>query len=587
MADVKRLFSFWMAVPAWALLALSGTATVDQATIEASFAKARSALARGDGVAAEIALKEAQARGASKLSVAAGMGEAYLDSGKLNKAREWLGAGQFAETDIAQGLRMLARLEDREGNTAAASAALTKALQKAPRNSDLLVDLAQLRYRTGQQFASLEALRTALEVSPDNLRAIDFQALIVRDQFGPVAALDWFERGLIRAPNDGVMLGDYAATLGELGRYRQMLAVTRKMLELGVAEPRAHYLQAVLSARAGNLSLARAKLNRLGDSIRFMPAGLLLSGMLDLEGGNPKLAAETFGKLVQMQPQNEAAQLLLARSLYASGQQRAVIDRYAAWAGSEGAPTYILLLVARSHEDLGQRDLAAPLLDRAAAIRKGGLRAAFDFGNSGQAPVDRAATAIRGALNSGRPSESVAISERLLADWSGMAAAQVLAGDSRFAAGDFSQATERYAKAAQIRSDDNQLVRLVLTSAQQAKADVSARMTAAYLATHPQSVVGVRFAADYAASIGDWGRARLLLGNLAKGSGARDVRLLCDLSFAEIRAGDPAAALETAKRAQALQPASPVAAQAYAMALKARRQEPELVELLSKRVARP
>lgn len=576
-----------MAAPAWALLALSGTATADQAAIEASFAKARSALARGDGVAAEIALKEAQARGASKLSVAVGMGEAYLDSGNLDKAREWLGPGQFAEADIAQGLRMLARLEDREGNTAAAGAALTKALQKAPRNSDLLVDLAQLRYRTGQQFASLEALRTALEINPDNLRAIDFQALIVRDQFGPAAALDWFERGLIRAPNDGVMLGDYAATLGELGRYRQMLAVTRKMLELGVAEPRAHYLQAVLAARAGNLSLARAKLNRLGDSIRFMPAGLLLSGVLDLEGGNPKLAAETFGKLAQMQPQNEAAQLLLARSLYASSQQRVVIDRYAAWAGSEGAPAYILLLVARSHEDLGQRDLAAPLLDRAAAVRKGGLPAAFDFGNSGQAPVDRAASAIRDALNSGRPSESVAISERLLADWSGMAAAQVLAGDSRFAAGDFSQATEHYANAAQIRSDDNLLVRLVLTSAQQAKADVGARMTAAYLATHPQSAIGARFAADYAASIGDWGRARLLLGNLAKGSGARDVRLLCDLSFAEIRAGDSTAALETARQAQALQPASPVVAQAYAMALKARRQEPELVELLSKRVGRP
>jgi hypothetical protein len=65
------------------------------------------------------------------------------------------------------------------------------------------------------------------------------------------------------------------------------------------------------------------------------------------------------------------------------------------------------------------------------------------------------------------------------------------------------------------------------------------------------------------------------------------VRLLCDLSFAELRAGDSAAAMDVASRALALQPASPVAAQAYTMALKVRKQEPELVELLGRRVARP
>ena len=587
MADLRRLRWWRITAGAIALAASASPGLGDTAGRDAAFAKARAALARGDGVAAEIALKDAQAQGADKLTVAAGMGEAFLVEGKLDKAREWLGPAQFADADRTRGLRMLSRLESQQGNTAAALAALEKAIEVDVKDADAWVDLAQLRYRTGNQFAAFDALQSALNAGPDNLRAIDFQGLIVRDQFGPEAAIAWFERGLLKSPNDGVLLGDYAATLGELGRYRQMLVVTRRMLELGVAEPRAHYLQAVLAARAGNLSLARSCLNRAGKMVDVMPAAGILSGVIHLQEGNPKLAVDAFQRVVQQQPQNETAQLLLARALYEAGDQKGVITAYSAWAASPSAPPYLLNLVARAYEDIGDRAAAAPLLDRAATVQQAGLRPAFAFATAGSAPADVAAAQIRGALATGRNNEAVAIAERLLGNWRGMGSAHLLAGDAYFAAGRFDMAANAYADAGRVRADDNLAVRLVLANAQQQRVAAGAQAAGNYLGSHPQSPVAARLAADYAASVGDWGRARMLLETVAAGSGQRDMRLLSDLSFAQLRLGDTKAAVQSARRALDLQPASPVAAQALAMALKTGKQDDDLAAALAVRAARP
>lgn len=587
MAD-RRRFRPWLAVAGACVLAAGASSgSADVAARDAAFAKARAALARGDGVAAEIALRDAQAQGADRTSLAAGMGEALLAQGKPDKARDWLGPAQFADADKARGLRMLSRLESLSGNVAAAEAALAKAIEARPDDADTWVDLAQLRYRTGNQFAAFDALQSALKAGPDNLRAIDFMGLIVRDQFGPEAALQWFERGLLQAPHDGILLADYAATLGDLGRYRQMLVVTRRMLELGVAEPKAHYLQAVLAARAGNLSLARACLNRAGKIAEEMPSTILLSGVIDLQSGNPKLAEESFLRLVAMQPQNEAAHLLLARAMYDQGGQKEIIARYADWAVSDAAPAYLLALVARSYEDLGQRQLAAPLLDRAATVQPASLRPAFDFGASPGAAADAAAAQVRASLATGRSAEAVAMAARLKSTWPGMGSAHLLAGDAQFAAGRFDLASEAYANAGRVRLDDNLTVRLVLTAAKQGKAAPGAQLTAGYLGSRPQSPVAARLAADYAASIGDWGRARALLENLASRDGSRDVRLLSDLSYAQLRLGDAKTATKTARRALDLQSASPVAAQALAMALKAGKQDEDLANALAARAARP
>jgi hypothetical protein len=90
----------------------------------------------------------------------------------------------------------------------------------------------------------------------------------------------------------------------------------------------------------------------------------------------------------------------------------------------------------------------------------------------------------------------------------------------------------------------------------------------------------MRFSAGSAAFGGDWGRARSLLENLNRRVGQRDVRVLADLSLAQLRSGDPEAALQSAVAAKRLQRASPVAAQAHGMALAALGREPQLAKAL-------
>ena len=240
-----------------------------------------------------------------------------------------------------------------------------------------------------------------------------------------------------------------------------------------------------------------------------------------------------------------------------AGQNEQLVQRFAPIAQRAGASVYLQILVGRALEELGQRDVAAPLLDRAASAMKAGL-----------VPV-----AADGSLGPTPPAES--------------AVAQVLAGDSAYSAAQYGQAVDHYSRAAKVRFDDALLARLVLAAAQSGRRDLAASTVTSYLAANPQSREATRLAADYAASAGDWARARSLLEHLRKTGSGRDVRLLADLAYAELRSGDSAKAKQTAATAWHLQRSSPVASQVWAMALDARKERSDLSGSLIARTRQP
>ena len=65
---------------------------------------------------------------------------------------------------------------------------------------------------------------------------------LVRDSQGLAAALPWFGRALQNSPRDIAVLGEYAATLGDLGQAKKMLAITRLMLSIEPGNARAYVL---------------------------------------------------------------------------------------------------------------------------------------------------------------------------------------------------------------------------------------------------------------------------------------------------------------------------------------------------------
>ncbi len=561
-ADRRRTRALGLALAglAAASLAVAGQAAPAGEAREL-IAKAREDLGRGDGIAAEIRLKNALAQGASRVDVAALMGGAHLAQGDPREAREWLQPGQFSPADAVQGFRLLAQLERGEGRLPAAGAAYDRALALAPKDPTLWVEIGRLRYAGGEHTQALEAAEHALELGPRDIRALEFRGQLLRDQIGLRAALPWFETALEQAPDDLSLLGEYAATLGDLGRAKDMLAVTRHMLRLDGNNARAFYMQAVLAARAGDTRLARALLNRTGDAIEDMPAAMLLEGALELRAGNYNLAMNALERLVRLQPANARARLLLARAYDAGGESLVLVKRFADEATRPEASPYLLAMVGRAYENLGERERAAAFLDRAAAAATAPI-----------SPVWQG-SALGALIDAGQFAEAEAMAQTLLVSSPGSADAQIQSGDVQLAQGNGAQAMERYREAARIRLPEPLFIKTVGALLEAGDAASAASLVEAYLYQNPSSQPAVRLAAALAARSGDWRRCRLLLENALVNGGEGDARLLAELSLAQLRTGDADAAERSSRRAYLLQRSSALSAEAWGMSLAALRHD--------------
>jgi tetratricopeptide (TPR) repeat protein len=542
----------WLAAIALLTAALAGPGF---AAGQDFVAKGREALAKGDGISAEVSLRRALAAGAPREAVAAYMGEALLDQDAPDKAREWLEPGAFTQDTAALGFRHLAQLERTQGNLAAAGAAFDQAMAITPRDATMWVEIGRLRYVGGEHMLAIEAADYALRLDPDNVRALEFKGQLVRDSQGLTAGLPWFERALQRHPRDIAVLGEYAATLGDLGRAKKMLEVTRLMLTIEPGNPRAYFLQAVMAARAGNIELARGLYARTTDKFDDTPAGQLLEGVLEMEAGNYVLAAEALSQLARTQPGNARVTQLLARAYALGGEARLVIHDYADAAARPSASPYMLTLVARAYEADGRRDLAAPLLDRAMQAQRPTLSPIF------------AGSEVGGLLAAGNTEEARRVADGHIATNPGSAFNQANAGDVRLAAGDGAGALEHYRLAAYVRLSQSLLLRMVAASTQAGRGAGAVALVEAFLAANPNDLIAARMAAGEAATMGDWHRSRMLLEHVRDNGGASDTELLADLSLAQLRSGDAKAAEATARAGYALQRASPVAAHAWGLSL--------------------
>jgi tetratricopeptide (TPR) repeat protein len=467
---------------------------------------------------AEAALRHALEIGRTRADSAPFVGEAALRDGDLVKARQWLGDARFSPQVAPHGYHMLGRLRMAEGDLAGAGKAFDRALQGEPEDSDLWVDIARLRYRGGEHAQAVEASKRALTLGPANPPALLLRAQLVRDAQGNAAALPIFERGLAASPTNPDLLADYAATLGELGRAKDMLAAVRRFAAAAPGDRRALYLQAVLAARAGNHDLARTLLQRSGDLDRQMPAAMLLLAVVDLDNGNPASAAQGFDRLLRQQPDNIRVQKLLARALSAAGNDRELVARFAASADSR----YIALLVGRAYERLGDRTKAALYLDRAlgSAIPPHlailGSSTPLDVASQREhADGATLVELVRGLARSGRAPEARTRAESWLKRHPGSADAMGLAGDAALAARDPRGALRHYREAAAIRRPWPLAKRMAAALEAAGDPKGAEESVAAYLAGEPNNAEAAAMLARRLAARGDRARADALLKHAA------------------------------------------------------------------------
>ena len=546
------------------LCLLPAAASLAAADVSAQLKTARDALARGDGIAAEVALRQALDAGAERSVIAASMGEAKMLQGNLALARNWLAPGQFASGDQAYGFRMLGQIEMEEGNLATASLAFERALRIDPDSAALWVDIGQLRYRAGEQVQAIAAVHQAVLLDPGNVAALSFQGQIVRDAVGPVAALPWFARAHLLAPKNTEVLFHYASTLGEVGRAKDMLAVTRMMIGLEPRNPRAFYLQAVLAARAGNVDLARRLMVRAGDPLRDVSSAILLNGVLEYRAGNFGTATALFERLWQRQPDNRMAPLLLARTLYQAGRMREVVARFAPMAQGEGASPYLLTLVGRAYEALGERGKASAFLDRAAAPQQvsrlvpisTGLPAAVLESRWRADPgrADNAIPMIRQLIADGEGARAATLANQIVVRFPGAADVHVLAGDAHMANAAYAVALQHYRQAAEVRFTRLLLARMVTALARSGDEAQTVVLIHDYLREHPLDGQVADWAADLAARKGDTkGAMDLYAHAFAVGTAGHDPGSRAQYAFLALQVGDAGTARRNAVQAYRMQ----------------------------------
>ena len=384
---------------------------------------------------------------------------------------------------------------------------------------------------------------------------------------------------------------DYAATLGDVGRYGDMLAATRSALAAQPGSPQALYLQAVLAARAGNDDLARSLLARTGGKLGGLPGALLLSGTLAYKAGAYQEAVTQWRGLVGEQPTNIVARRLLGAALLRTGDPRGSLDALRPVALRTDADSYTLSLVARAFEQSGERDWAAKYLDRAGVPAVAGSN---PFGSDDGLPQLSAVAQsapdepvaqlglIRGLIDAGDTAAALGKAQALVALTPGAPAAHIAVGDTLMAMRRFGDAANEYRKAADIRFDEPTMLRATDALDRAGRREEAANVLALFLSQNPQNVAAQRLTAHWQIAGGDWDAAIETLEGLRQRIGNRDAALLAELSYAYTGDGDAATGLVYGKAAYALAPMNPAATDAYGWALYQQGKSEPALQLLEK-----
>ena len=530
---------------------------------------ARAELAQGNWLAAQINLEAALESGVSREDVAALFGEAELQEGDFASARAWLGPGQFSPETQALGFRMLGRLEMSDGNLPAAGRAFDSAYRADPDNAELWVDIGRLRYRGGEQVQAIEAAERALELDPEDAQALRFRGQLARDADGLEAGARLLGRALEKLPQDIDLRVEYAATLGDAGLAKAALQTLRAGDAAAAVTPKGLFVQSVIAARGGNISLARDLLQRSELEQQGVQSAELLSAIIDLEAGNSASATQSLDRLYQRQPDNRRVRDLFAFALSRIGGERELIDRFAEDAIGPSGSTYLRTLVGRAYEAIGEREAAARFLDLAAhgnpalsvlPSRSSPQDPDLSDRRSAVGTRDFVRHAIAGRDNSGGVGRARELA-RLLP---GSADAFSILGDAEFAAGNKPAARTAYERSAAVRRPWPLALRLagVLQNAGAVKG-----LLVAYVRDNPMNGEAVAILADAYAAEGDWDRAVTLLDH-AMGLGMERVPwVLAARSIGALQQGDSETALAFALAAHELQPMNPLVVSALIEAL--------------------
>ncbi|KTE21834.1 hypothetical protein ATE67_04055 [Sphingopyxis sp. H050] len=545
----------------------------DPKAMEARVELARIFIRLGDGVSAENAVQGALAAGGNGDYLRPLLARAYALQGEGARAFETIDAGPIAPEMIGEAAWVAGDVHLSNGDLNAARDAYDRAVRELPRESMLWVDVARFRDANADTMGARDAIDYAIELDGQNSAALTYKANLVRTEEGLTASLPWYDRALAADPDNAGALIEQAATLGDLGRYRDMLVAVRHAATLVPREPRIYYLQAVVAARAENYGLARSLLQRTRGELDNEPGFMLLSAIVELQLGGEAVAATWADRLLVEQPNNLTARRLLAVAEWADGDADAAAAAIAPIADRADADSWSLLLAARVAAELGRNAESAAYEARAAALSPGEA-APFAANNSyglvsmeaDAEPLNpaKAIPAISADIASGNTARAIERATRLRDANRGVADAHILLGDAALAGGRYDLAVQSYRAARDLDAGERTTLRLANALFRVGDAAGSGAAILALRDSQPSSIAADRLAGHLAMDIEHWDQAIAHFERVRRRIGNRDVIVLSELARAWAAKGRADRALPLIAYAYRLQPLNAEIMERYA-----------------------
>ncbi len=552
---------------------------------------ARVAIRLGDGVGAEAAVRGALAAGAKEDALRPLLARAFAMQGEGTRAMQALDEGPIIPEMIGEAAWVAGDVHLSNGDLVAAREAYDRAVHELPRNSALWVDVARYRDANADTLGARDAVDYAIELDKANSAALAFKANLVRTEDGLNASLDWYAKALGADPDNADALIEQAATLGDLGRYRDMLGALRHAATLVPRDPRLYYLQAVVAARADNYRLARSLLQRTRGELDDQPSFMLLSAIVELELGGEAVAATWADRLIVEQPENFTAHRILAAANWADGDADGAIEALLPIVDRPDADSWSLLLAARAVSELGRRGEAADYLARAATLARGEavpFATNNDYGlltmGADAEPLNPAKTipAIAADIAAGNSGRAIERAIRLRDANRGVADAHILLGDAALAGGRYDLAVQAYRAARDLDAGERTTLRLANALFRAGDAAGSGAAILALRDSQPSSIAADRLAGHLAMDLEHWDQAIAHFERVRSRIGSRDVVILRELARAWAAKGDDARALVLIDRAYRLQPLNAGIMEFYAGLLERRGDKQAAADLRDK-----
>ena len=552
---------------------------------------ARVAIRLGDGVGAEAAVKGALAAGANDAALRPLLARAYAMQGEGGRALATLDDGPVIPEMIGEAAWVAGDVHLSNGDMGAAREAYDRAVHELPRSSRLWVDVARFRDANADVLGARDAVDYAIELDKANSAALAFKANLVRTADGLSASLAWYDDALAADPDNADALIEQAATLGDLGRYRDMLTALRHAATIVPRDPRLYYLQAVLAARADNYRLARSLLQRTRGELDAQPSFMLLSAIVELKLGGEAVAATWTDRLLAEQPENFTARRILAAADWADGDADGALEALLPLVQRPDADSWSLLLAARAAAELGRRIESADYLGRAATLARGEavpFAADDDYGLLTMAadsdPLDpaKAIPAISADLSAGNSARAIARAIRLRDANRGVADAHILLGDAALAGGRYDLAVQAYRAARDLDASERTTLRLANALFRAGDAAGSGAAILALRDSQPSSIAADRLAGHLAMDLEHWDQAIAQFEHVRSRIGNRDVVILRELARAWAAKGEDERALPLIDRAYRLQPLNAGIMAFYADLLERRGNKQAAIDLRDK-----